>query len=565
MTSISREEDLQASIRVLVVEDDLALSDWIQTLLGKTERLDFQVETAENLNEALGRFQLEQFDVIILDLDIPEDRGVDPIGRLRAAKSDIPILALSFQEDLASAAAALKHGAQAHLHKNLLDRNSLLRHIHSAMLATGRRAQLEALTRALIVSHAHLERLAEVDPLTKVLNRRGLQRVLTRELGWQRRLGSPLVAILADLDDFKAINDHYGHASGDLVLQEIARRLQAALRATDYVARVGGDEFLLLLPQTSLEEGVSVSEKVRVALESQPFRIDRVHEETITASLGTVKIRPRTARVLDLLSQTKSVLQQSKSLGKNLTSFQEAVADPQPVAHPGKPELAQLVEKAHFRVMRQPIFRLSDLTPVACELFSRSTLRNLELPEQFFSLARDAQILPQVDLLCLRCCVEDAQLQDPAIRIHLNLFPTTLIEIPPDEILDAFPVGADLSRYVVELDENHIIGDPSYLEPGVRVLQEAGVQLAITRVGFGNSFLESLILLEPDYVKLAPRLIQGVGTNPQRRRPLLRLIHVLDALETQIMAEGLEMVEDLEALQSIGILYGQGYHLAPPT
>jgi len=181
-------------------------------------------------------------------------------------------------------------------------------------------ADLDRATQGLQNANERLERLILLDPLTELLNRRGLQRALSQEFQRARREGSTLCALLADLDDFKQINDRLGLTAGDLALVQVARQLKVSTRATDHVARIGGDEFLILLPGTRLPEGMRIAEKLRLAiadLSTAPTPTSRI---TVTASLGLVQVSEGTTSIGELLSQTQAALQRSKQAGKNRVS-----------------------------------------------------------------------------------------------------------------------------------------------------------------------------------------------------------------------------------------------------
>ena len=181
-------------------------------------------------------------------------------------------------------------------------------------------------------ANRRIQALAEIDPLTSLLNRRGLERVLLQELSRSSRGGGALVAVLVDCDDFKGINDSMGHAVGDVILTEIAGKLRRCVRPADTVARIGGDEFLLLLPDTRVAEGLAVAERVRLAIGDAPLRV-REQPLEVTASLGVATVPRELLSLEDLLSATHLALRRSKSCGKN----QVTAADRSDPANPRDP------------------------------------------------------------------------------------------------------------------------------------------------------------------------------------------------------------------------------------
>lgn len=167
------------------------------------------------------------------------------------------------------------------------------------------------------------ERLAHLDPLTEVLNRRGFQHALTREIAGSAREGSSLAVMIVDLDNFKTINDQFSHAIGDEVLKQVAHILKASLRVNDPVCRIGGDEFIVLLPQTTLKAAASIGEKVRVAIEHAEVS-SLAADLRVSASIGIAVIHDPHTSVQQLLKLTHSVLYESKRSGKNRVSCEVA-------------------------------------------------------------------------------------------------------------------------------------------------------------------------------------------------------------------------------------------------
>lgn len=138
----------------------------------------------------------------------------------------------------------------------------------------------------------NLRQKAMIDPLTQAWNRAGLEEIYARELAQARREGTSLGVIMADLDFFKQVNDTFGHAAGDVVLRRVADRIRLTIRPYDALARVGGEEFLLLLPNSSLTESATAAERIRLAVASRPIRRPDGDPIAITLSLGVTAISP---------------------------------------------------------------------------------------------------------------------------------------------------------------------------------------------------------------------------------------------------------------------------------
>src|SRR5579862_1028542 len=149
-------------------------------------------------------------------------------------------------------------------------------------------AELASLTKKLREAGNQFEQLALIDPLTELLNRRGLQEVLSNELPRLLQENSRILALLVDLDDFRLINETWGLSAGDVLLRDIARRIKESIRPNDYLARVEGDEFMILMPCTSIARGAEVAERIRLAVSGEPISMSLGQDVRVTASLGMI-------------------------------------------------------------------------------------------------------------------------------------------------------------------------------------------------------------------------------------------------------------------------------------
>ncbi|HTE05024.1 MAG TPA: diguanylate cyclase [Planctomycetota bacterium] len=510
----------------------------------------FHFEHAPSAEAALRRERCIGAGVVLLDPGRPGVAGLEELKLLVERLPGEPVLALSRDGDEALALAALHLGAQDSLRRSELTPDSLARSIRFA------------LERALVGYEFVCQ--ATIDPLTALPNRRGLQQRLAVEASRRRRTGRELLALLLDLDDFKQINDRLGHACGDAVLQEVARRLQRALRGTDAAARIGGDEFLVLLPETSLAESRLVAERIRLAL-SEPMPGVGPRELHVTASIGIVQVSGRHPGVEDLLVQTHLLLQRSKNRGKNCVSVAGETGGQPLSSDAGLTDIVRrLCSGRPLRAVSQPIHDLRDGRVFGREFLSRSSIPVFEHPADFFRACLESHALNQVDRQCWRTCVHASLDVPQRQRRHLNLFASTLVETDVADLIAELP---DESResYCVEISEQQILGDPGGLARPVRTLREAGVQVALDDVGFGRSCMESLLLLEPEIVKVDRRCTTGIARSPERARALERLLQIAQTLGSTVIAEGIESQEDLDALRERGVPYGQGFLWGQPV
>ncbi len=242
--------------RILVVDDDRDARETLALLL----QPDYQVSSAPDGEAALQLVRAEHPDLVLMDLFMPRLDGLQTMQRLRAdpATSDTPVIFVSGRGDDAVKAHTLDLGAVDYLQKPFSDRELLARVERTLRLARSERA---------------LRQLAQTDPLTGLANLRAFRARLDDEVKRARRYRMPLTCVMADMDHLKPVNDSLGHAAGDRAIATVAAVIRAELRETDFGARYGGDEFVVLLPHTTAEEGRVFAERVCARLKEASLEI----------------------------------------------------------------------------------------------------------------------------------------------------------------------------------------------------------------------------------------------------------------------------------------------------
>jgi len=418
--------------------------------------------------------------------------------------------------------------------------------------------QLEVANTQLKEANAILEKLACLDPLTEILNRRGFQEVLSRESQYAQREGCSFIVLLIDIDNFKKINDELGYDAGDFILKEVTSRLRGKLRSTDYVARIGGDEFMVLLPNTWRMEGMDVSQKIRLAVsEPIPWRTGVL---SVTVSIGLASIKDPIRSINELLARTHISLVMSKGMGKNQVTFGSNEEERRWQKKQSFAKGLDLLRQGEELVIAwQPIFNLESSQVVAYEFFSRSPVLGFEMPDDFFHLASEANMLPFLDRLCFEKCIETTRSFDPLLQCHINLFPATLLALPVEEFIKNIPANRQKESYCIELSEKWLVVNTADLMKSIQGIRSEGLLVVIDDVGFGYTCLESLVQLSPDRIKLDRACTSGIATDDAKCRSLERLLKIVRTLGCDIMVKGIESPEDIPRLKGLGIRYGQGH------
>jgi diguanylate cyclase (GGDEF)-like protein len=540
-------------------EDDLfLLKECLTGFVGGAT--PYELTSCTTLKQALASAKSDQTDLILLDLFLPDSQGFDTFTALHTAFPNIPVVILSSLDDERIASDAVRQGAQDYLVKGTIDPWRMGRVIQYAM-------ERHRIHRELDQAKNQLQQLALNDPLTGLLNRRGLEQFLADDHARLDRGGDVSSVILVDMDKFKDINDEHGHATGDIVLKEVASRLAGWLRSHDRASRVGGDEFLIVLPGTRIAEARRTAEKIRMALSQSPIATPSGQKVFFTGSFGVVSVPPGNAPSIDfLLELTHQTLYKSKREGRNRVSCEtDGDAKSAAMTEQSFGEYFQSLQKAGtFYAVRQPIVALLSMKPVGYEYYIRADTADLAVPDTFFQLCQEHKILEKADSFCFDTCLHAAEEKiDDGITRHINLFPTTLLTPDFQKKLDVAVFAK--SNLCIEISDQQIVGDPTYLVEPVKNLKKRGCLFALDDIGFGRSYLESVILLEPDIIKIDQRCIQGIARDPALVRMMQRMLQMTDALKIRVIVEGIENEEDLKALQGLGVKYGQGYVLGRPA
>lgn len=220
-------------------------------------------------------------------------------------------------------------------------------------------------------------------------------------------------------------------------------------------------------------------------------------------------------------------------------------------------ELRALIEErsTDLRAARLPIFSIDKRELCGFEML----IRGIDLaPQELFVRSAELGLLKEADLVCLAKSLEAAEDIADGMRVHLNLFPQTLLEIDPDWLVDALNSSKRGRIYCIELIEHRRMPHPEEFFKGVKTLRNAGIEIAIDDVGYGHSALESLIHLEPEVIKIDKSLVTNAFSSSERSRRLTRLAGVCKSLGARIVAEGIDSEGDCALALELSMDMGQG-------
>jgi diguanylate cyclase (GGDEF)-like protein/PAS domain S-box-containing protein len=397
-------------------------------------------------------------------------------------------------------------------------------------------------------AEAQLEFLAHHDHLTRLPNRFVAKERLKMAMAYADRSNESVALLFLDLDNFKTINDSLGHSVGDLLLVEVARRLQGCLRETDTVSRQGGDEFLIILAHILDLEAVTGSAAKIVDALAAPFEIDG-HALLVSVSVG-IALYPNDARDADALMQrADTAMYHAKDRGGNdYTFFNEQMNTAVALAQAIRGELRQALIRGEFVLHFQPQIDLASGRVLGAEALLRwnSPKRGMVRPSEFVSIAEDCGlIVPIGEWVLQEACRQAARWQQaglPELSVAVNLSAMQLrrgnLQQTIVQALSASGLPPGLLE--LELTESILIMEAEYVLEAVRNLRSLGVRFAIDDFGTGYSSLSYLKRFPIDKLKIAQVFIQDMDSNPDDAAIVHAIIQMARALKLRTVAEGIE-------------------------
>ncbi len=410
--------------------------------------------------------------------------------------------------------------------------------------------ELQRMTDNLQVSNAQLSRLVLQDPLTSVSNRRGFERALVTELAASARHGWPICAALIDCDSFKLVNDTFGHDGGDVVLRTIADRATAALRTTDHIARVGGDEFLLLLPNAGVWQASRVAERVRLRVNDKDVQLT-LGNTRVSVSIGVAQVPPSTKSIDEVLQLCRAALAGSKAAGKNTVQV-HGVSEPAAAA-----VRASLQREDTFVSVARPIVNLVTDAVDTWSFTCRSTIEGFETPIDYLALARDLQVLASTDSACAHVSAREIRrvlAHDPTMPVLLHGVAGSSRD-QPDMVDLMCALAAERPTVMVV---NEVVSTGQALAGAYDRVRAAGLRIGVNNVGTGAISLDLLASIRPDVALLSTQVLEDARGGGEGRKRAEQLVRVLTGAGARVVGKGVASPRDVKVLSDIGVTLGKG-------
>ncbi len=423
-----------------------------------------------------------------------------------------------------------------------------------------------------------LQSLSTSDSLTQLPNRRFLLERLQQALMSRMRTGLTGALLFIDIDNFKTLNDTLGHDMGDLLLQKVAKRLQSCVRESDTIARIGGDEFVVMMEHLSkitLEAAAqteAVGEKIRETL-SQPYQLNSYQYHS-SSSIGATLFNKDSQTAEDLLKQTDLAMYQAKRAGRNTVRFFDQEMQTAIDYHTSlEADLRLAIERKEFQLYYQ--IKVDSLgQPTGAEGLIRwlHPKRGLMLPSRFIPLAEESGLILSIGQWVLEtACAQLKAWQDSALTRHLVL--SVNISAKQFRQVDFVPQVKDLlQRYAVEpgrlkleLTENMLLGNTNDTLAAMTALSEIGVRFSLDDFGTSNSSLQYLKQLPLDQLKIDRSFVHDLVRNTIESGVVRIIIAMAQSLNLEVVAEGVETEEQQNLLKDKGCTNFQGYLFGKPV
>jgi diguanylate cyclase (GGDEF)-like protein len=584
--------------RLLIVDD---LADNRAILSRRFQRRGFEIVEADCGREALRLVAEQEFDVVLLDVMMPDLDGTSVLREIRQTFSPklLPVIMVTAKSQSEDVVEALQIGANDYVTKpvdfavalarvnnqvesrraelalrkqneKLLDAKADLEtriSERSARLMEANNAIREEVARRL-ASEDQIAFLAHHDVLTGLANRFTFDSKLSELRQVARDCGSQISVLFIDLDGFKNVNDTLGHAIGDALLQEVAQRLTNVVGSKDFCARIGGDEFAIIHASEDAHATAGRLSQDLIDTISGCHSIDG-NEIYIGASIGIAVVSGGDSEASELLKHADLAMYRAKADGRGVYRFFEAEMGRQAeLRRTLELDLRRAVERGEFQLYYQPIVDLKQNKVAGVEALMRwnHEERGFVSPVEFIALAEETGLIVQLGAWALRRACKDAVRWPSHMKVAVNLSPVQFRNANLVSIVDEALTmsGLDPSRLELEITESVLLGSNSQNLATLNRLRQRGVRISLDDFGTGYSGIGYFRAFQFDKVKIDQSFVRDMRTHPESRAIIKAAVGLGANLGICTTAEGVESVEQLEYLLGEGCTEVQGFLFSTP-
>jgi diguanylate cyclase (GGDEF)-like protein len=545
--------------RVLLVEhdeDDYAVtSEFLADIYGDNLRLSW----AKTWKDGLAELRSNSHDVALIGYRLGVRTGLELIVKAASLRNcDAAMILMTGQDDSEIDLQAMEAGAMDYLVKGSLSKDQLARSIRYSIKQ--KRVQ------------SRLSRLAEYDSLTSLANRALFDRLLADAVAQCQRTDKPFALLLVDIDEFKAVNDAYGHAVGDRVLIQSARRLTRCVRETDFVARLSGDEFAVVATNMESDAGATAIARKIIREMSAPIRTGD-DEVTVACSIGIDTMTSGQHDQEQLLKNADLALHQAKKAGRLSFRFYDDALDARERERKAlEVELRAAIVEQRFQLYYQPKIRAADHHCIGCEALLRLQRPGQapSLPADLIDIAETTGLIAELgDWIVRDVCRQIAAWNADGFRpssVAINISPiqfrkgdlVALVRSATEEF------GIDPAVLEFEITEGLVIENAEHVAEALEALRTLGVKVSIDDFGTGYSSLAYLTKFPVDKLKVDRFFVTGIPGNRTHEMIASTVVHLARNLNIDVVVEGVETEAQLLFFDTLSCDELQGYYFSPP-
>jgi diguanylate cyclase (GGDEF)-like protein len=562
--------------RIIIIDDDPNLRKTLSDIL---KFKGFEAYGAGNGADGLAWMEDNPASVALIDLGLPDIPGIEVLKRVKAAYPATEIIVLTGKATLDSAIEATNEGAFSYLVKPY-EMEQLILNIRRAMEKQQAEAELlrnrdELLSRNRQLTNLlqQVEHQANHDGLTSLPNRSLLADRIQQAIHRCHRNKEQVAVIFVDLDNFKFINDSLGHEFGDELLRTIAERLRGCIRASDTVARHGGDEFVIIISDVAAEHfAAAIATQIREAI-ARPVTI-KGHEMSVTCSIG-ISIFPKDGNDEQTLVKNADVaMYRAKELGRDNFQFYSEELNARSMARMTmERHLRRALDKNEFTLHYQPKVSLSSglISGMEALLRWQSPELGMVSPADFIPLAEETGLIGPIGEWVLRtACAQNRALLDsglPPMRVAVNVSALQFKNANLTEVIARVLRETGLEPHSLELEitESAVIHNVDKMITTLGELKEMGIDLAMDDFGSGYASLYYLKQFPFDKLKIDCPFVRDITSNPNSSAIARTVIAMAHSLHLKVVAEGVETEGQLRYLRNHGCDEMQGYYFSRPV
>lgn len=410
----------------------------------------------------------------------------------------------------------------------------------------------------LVIYYAHRKK-SFIDPLTGMFNRQYLNELLKKYGVHEFQI------LIMDLDHFKQVNDIYGHDAGDEVLRTVSARIQSVVRKKDILIRYGGEEFILLIAEHDKNVSLALAERIRKKVKADPVALEEC-QLNVTISMGLNPV-PQDSKTFEHAVKIADLgLYRAKQLGRDRVEIYDDTRPPEENQQQKMCDVKEALDLNRIFCVYQPIFDAKTMKIERYELLLRMHDVNGDViePAQFIESVRYTQVYVHLTERVLEFAFAALKEHDVKLSINFDLQDFFNEEIF-ESVLKTFGNDTNLAkRLSIEILEHEEIVDFKHIEKRLRALQNIGLTLAIDDFGSGYANYRYILNMNVNTLKIDGALIKGISAHENAHKIVSSIHQLAHAMGMKTVAEHVETKEDLEMIQSLGIDYIQGFHLAKP-